>query len=116
VLVHATSTQADAIARAMKSVATGDSAVALSAVDVAAIEACHHVMLHRSEPLDVAALRPITPVELAGLVGGGGVGEHAVQFLAVIALVDGSDWCSGPSSEAGTCCGRVSCSSGGHSR
>ena len=89
-LVHATPTQADAIARAMKCVATGDGTVALSAVDVAAIEACYHLMLRRPESLDVAALLPITPVELAGLVGGGGVGEHAVQFLAVIALVDGS--------------------------
>ena len=58
-LVHATRTQADAIARAMKCVATGDGAVALSAVDVAGIEACHRVVLHRSEPLDVAALRPM---------------------------------------------------------
>jgi hypothetical protein len=90
VLVHATPTQADAITRAMKCVATGDGVVALSAVDVAAIKACHHVILHRQEPLDVAALSPISPTELAGLVGGGGVGEHAVQFLAVIALVDGS--------------------------
>lgn len=89
-LVHATLTQAAAIVRAMKCVATGDGAVALSAVDVAAIEACHHVVLHRDEPLDVAALPPITPVELAALVGGGGVGEHTVQFLAVVALVDGS--------------------------
>lgn len=89
-LVHATPTQADAIVRAMKCVATGDGAVALSAVDVAAIEACHHVVLRRPEPVDVAGLRPITPAEVAGLVGGGGVGEHTVQFLAVVALVDGS--------------------------
>jgi hypothetical protein len=90
VLVHATPTQADVIVRAMKCVATGDGAVALSTADVAAIEACHHVMLHRPEPLDVAALRPITPAEVAGLVGGGEIGEHTVQFLAVVALVDGS--------------------------
>ena len=51
-LVHATPTQAAGIVRAMKCVATGDGAVALSAMDAAAIEACHHVMLHRQEPLD----------------------------------------------------------------
>jgi len=90
VLVHATPTQGNAIVRAMKCVATGDGAVALSPVDIAAIEACHHVVLHRAEPLDVAALPPLAPAELAGLVGGGGVGEHTVQFLAVVALVDGS--------------------------
>jgi hypothetical protein len=90
VLIHATVTQAGAIVRAMKCVATGDGTVALSAVDVAAIEACHHVVLHRDERLDVAALPPITPAELATLVGGGGVGEHTVQFLAVVALVNGS--------------------------
>ena len=89
-LVHATPTQADAIVRAMKCVATGDGTVALSAVDVVAIEACHHIVLHRPAPLDVASLRPITPAEVAGLVGGGEIGEHTVQFLAVVALVDGS--------------------------
>ena len=88
-LVHATPTQATAIVRAMKCVATGDGADTLSAVDETAIEACHHVMLHRTEPLDVGRLAPITPAELAGLVSGSSVGEHAVQFLAVIALVDG---------------------------
>jgi hypothetical protein len=67
VLVHATPTQADAIVRAMKCVVTGDGAVALSAVDVAAIEACHHAVLHRQEPLIMAAVRPIAPAELAGL-------------------------------------------------
>jgi ABC-type methionine transport system permease subunit len=34
-------------------------------------------MLHRPEPVDVIALPPITPGEVAGVVGGGGVGEHA---------------------------------------
>lgn len=76
--------------RAMKCVATGDGVDALSAMDATAIEACHHVMLRRPEPLDVARLTPITPAELAGLVGGSGAGEHTVQFLAVIALMDGS--------------------------
>jgi hypothetical protein len=90
VLVHATPTQAVAIARAMTCVATGDGAYMLSAVDTTAIEACYHVMLHRSEPLDVGRLAPIAPAELADLVGGGGVGEHTVQFLAVVALIDGS--------------------------
>jgi hypothetical protein len=89
-LVHATPTQADAIVRAMKCVATADGALPLSAADIAAIEACHHVMLHRPEPLDVAGLPAIAPGEVAGLVAGGGVGEHTVQFLAVVALVDGS--------------------------
>jgi hypothetical protein len=54
----------------MKCVATGDGAVALSAVDVAAIEACHHIVLHRPAPLDVASLPAITPAEVAGLVDG----------------------------------------------
>jgi hypothetical protein len=36
-LVHATPTQADAIVRARKCVATADGTIALSAVDVAAI-------------------------------------------------------------------------------
>ena len=89
-LVHATPSQAAAIVRAMKCVATGDGAGALSVADAMAVEACHHVMLHRTEPLDVGTLTPITPAELAGLVGGSGVGEHAVQFLTVIALVDGT--------------------------
>jgi len=89
-LVHATPPQARAIVRAMKCVATGHGVDVLSPVDAMAIESCHHVMLHRTEPLDVAALPPITPSELAGLVAGSGVGEHAVQFLAVIGLVDGT--------------------------
>src|SRR5262245_42899829 len=72
----------------MRCVATAGGS-SLSAADATAIEACHHVMLHRSECLDVATLAPISPSELAALVGGGGVGEHAAQFLAVIALVDG---------------------------
>jgi hypothetical protein len=63
---------------------------ALTDTDATAIEACHHVMLHRTESLDVARLTPITPAELAGLVGGSGVGEYTVQFLTVIALVDGA--------------------------
>lgn len=88
-LVHATPAQAAAIVRAMKCVATGNGVDALSAVDATAIEACYHVMLHRTELLDAARLTAITPAELAALVGGGAVGEHTIQFLAVIALVDG---------------------------
>jgi hypothetical protein len=90
VLVHATPRQAAAIVRAMKCVATGDGADTLTAADATAIEACHHVMLHRTEPLDVERLTSITPAELAGLVGGSGVGEHTVQFLTVISLIDGA--------------------------
>jgi hypothetical protein len=52
VLVHATPSQAAAMVRAMKCVATGDGADALSVADAMAVEACHHVMLHRTEPLD----------------------------------------------------------------
>ena len=89
-LVHATPGQAAAIVRAMKCVATGDGAGALTAADATAIEACHHVMLHRAEPLNVERLTPITPAELAGLVGGSGVGEHTMQFLTVIALIAGA--------------------------
>jgi hypothetical protein len=69
-LVHATPTQADAIVRAMKCVATADGAPPLSAVDIAAIEACHHVMLHQSQPLDVSGLAALAPGEVAGLFAG----------------------------------------------
>jgi hypothetical protein len=89
-LVPATPRQAAAIVRAMACAATGDGAEPLSAADVAAVEACHHVMLRRTEPLEVTKLAPITPTELAALVGGSDVGEHALQFLAVMALIDGS--------------------------
>jgi len=36
----------------VKCVATGDGADTLTAADATAIEACHYVMLHRTEPLD----------------------------------------------------------------
>lgn len=49
-LVHATPRQAAAIVRAMKCVATGDGADTLTVADATAIEACHHVILHRPEP------------------------------------------------------------------
>ena len=49
-LVHATPRQAAAIVRAMRCVATGDGADTLTAGDATAIEACHHVMLHRTKP------------------------------------------------------------------
>ena len=62
-LVHATPRQAAAIVRAMKCVATGDGADTLTSAAPTAIEACHHVMLHRTEPLDVERLAP--PVDAA---------------------------------------------------
>src|SRR5438093_2917761 len=61
----------------MKCVATGDGADTLTSADATAIEACHHVTLHRTGPLDVERVTPITPGELAGLVGGSGVESPA---------------------------------------
>jgi hypothetical protein len=89
VLVDASPTQADAILRAMRDVATARGTDALTDADRAALVGASTYVFRRPDPLDPDQLGAIEPSELRDVVGTDDVGHHAVQFLTVMALVDG---------------------------
>jgi hypothetical protein len=87
-LVDATPAEADAILRAMRDVATARGAEPLSEADAIAVSAASQYVFRAPGPLDVAALAPIAPSELAGTVTDARLREHALGFLSVMACVD----------------------------
>jgi len=88
-IVRATSAEAMSILGAMREAATAGGATPLSPADRAAIAAAHRYVFKCSEALDVDALPPTSPAELASALGDPTLAEHAVRFAAVMALVDG---------------------------
>lgn len=89
-LVDATAAEAAAIVRAMREVATAGGTEPLTDADRTAIRAVHHYVFRGQDELDVDALEPITPADLAASVADQRVRDHAVGFLAVMATVDGT--------------------------
>lgn len=81
-----TAEAADAILRAMASIARADDDGALSDADVAAIRSAATILFRFDEPVDPRALRAIEPAELAAA---GVQGGDALVPMVVIAAVDG---------------------------
>jgi hypothetical protein len=90
VLVSATPAQRDLILRAMREVATGDDREAITDADRAALVAANTYVFRNPEPIDPDALAPITPGELGTRLDDAEVANHAAQFLAVMATIDGT--------------------------
>src|SRR6185369_17690523 len=83
-IVEATQAQVRSILGAMCRVAAP-----ASAADRAAIQASYRYVFRGTDPLDVDALPPTSPEELARALPDPGLARSAVRFLAVMALVDG---------------------------
>jgi hypothetical protein len=83
-IVEATPEQVQSILGAMCRVAAP-----ASPADRAAIRAAYRYVFRGTDPLDVDALAPTSPEELARALPDPGPAQSAVRFLAVMALVDG---------------------------
>jgi hypothetical protein len=90
VLVNANSEQRDLILRAMREVATGANREPITDADRAALVSANTYVFRNPEPIDPDALAPITPDELAAGLDDVEVANHAAQFLAVMATIDGT--------------------------
>ena len=88
-IVHATSDQALGILGAMRRVAEAGGAEPLRPADRAALEAAYRYVFKGPTPLNVEGLPPSAPADLRALVPDPSLADHAVRFLAVMALVDG---------------------------
>ena len=83
-IVEATQAQVRSILGAMCRVAAPP-----SPADRAAIQAAYRYVFRGTDPLDVDALTPTSPEELARALPDPSLAQSAVRFLAVMALVDG---------------------------
>ena len=83
-LIEVAAAQGDLILGAMAQVARP-----LSDSDRVTLEAAAHFMFGRTEPLDCAALAPVTPAQLASLRDTPDVAGEAVRCLAIMPFVDG---------------------------
>jgi hypothetical protein len=88
-IVSATADQARAILGAMRQVATRSGAAPLTPADSAAVAAADRYVFRAADPLDVGVLPPASPADLSAALADPGLREHAIRFLAVMALVDG---------------------------
>jgi len=84
-LMCATPPEARAVLRAMRMVAAS-----LTDADRATLIGAHAYVLRGADTLDPDALSPIAPGELADALPDRDQRDHAVQFLTVMALVDGA--------------------------
>jgi hypothetical protein len=89
-LVELDPRQAPIVLGAMRRVATAAGSEPLHDADRSALAAFHHFVLRGSEPLDVDALREASPSSVAAAIQEMELRTHVVQFLIVMALVDGS--------------------------
>jgi hypothetical protein len=89
-LVELDARQAPIVLGAMRRVATAAGSEPLHDADRSALAAFHHFVLRGSELLDVDALREVSPASVAAVIRGAELRTHLVQFLIVMALVDGS--------------------------
>lgn len=89
-LIELDASQALAVMGAMRRVAAADGRQPLSAADRHAIVAFHRFILGSDAPLDVDGLPWSTVAGVADLVTAPADRDHVVQFLIVMALVDGT--------------------------
>lgn len=87
-LPGATPTQTRAILGAMRAVAEIDGAA--SPDDRLAIGAASHYIFGHASPPEFETITPVTPSELAGVLGRGDLAKDGVKFLTIMAFVDGS--------------------------
>jgi|SRR2546426_7356776 len=73
----------------MRWVASAAGATPLGPADRATLEAAYRYVFKGTEALNVDDLPPTTPAELATALSEPTLAEHAIRFLAVMALVDG---------------------------
>lgn len=88
-LVDASPAQADAILRAMRDVATARSTQRLTDADRSSLIAASTYVFRRVEPLDPDGLATIEPSALRDTLDDADLANHAVQFLTVMATIDG---------------------------
>jgi len=88
-IVRAEPAQVRQVLGAMRQVASAAESVALSAADRAALEGAYSHVFEGSGALDVDALPRIGPRALAEALSDPDLARHALQFMAVMALVDG---------------------------
>jgi hypothetical protein len=88
-IVRAGPEQARQILGAMRQVASGAGSAALSSADRAALEGAYSHVFEGAGGLDVDALPGIDPQALAEALPDPELAHHALQFMAVMALVDG---------------------------
>lgn len=74
---------------ALRRVATAGGSRSLTAADRRALDAFDRFVLRRDPASDIEALPDPSPTELAAALHGADVRTHVVQFLVVMALVDG---------------------------
>ena len=88
-IVEARPEQARLILSAMREAATGGGARSLSAADRTALACAWSHVFKGSGTLDVDRLPAVSPRDLAAALDEPALTEHAVRFMAVMALVDG---------------------------
>jgi hypothetical protein len=88
-IVSATPDQVRAILGAMGRVARTGGVTPLTAADRATLEAAYRYVFKGADAVDVDRLPPTTPAQLAAALAQRPMAEHAIRFLAVMALVDG---------------------------
>jgi hypothetical protein len=89
-LIQARPEQALAILGGMQQVATAGGTQGLTDADKAALLAAGRYVFRLEEPVDVDRLAAVSPEALAREVPERDTAEHAAQFLAVMALIDGT--------------------------
>ncbi len=89
-LIELDAQQAPVVLGAMKVVASAGGREALSAADRSALTAFHRFMLRQDGALDIDALPESTARDVADAVPALADRDHVVQFLIVMALVDGA--------------------------
>jgi len=90
VFVTASPDQARAILGGMREVATAGGTTALTDADRAALIAAGRYVLRLPDPVDVDALPDVDPGALAKELDDRALADHAGQFLAAMALIDGA--------------------------
>jgi len=90
VLIRLSAAQSALVEGAMKEVASAGGRAPLSAADCQALVAFHHYILRHEHALDVDALAAPTADAVGRAVPDSAERDHVVQFLVVMALVDGT--------------------------
>lgn len=88
-LIQVSDDQAQAVLGALRRIATAADKRAVTAVDQRALDAFDRFMLHRDPARDPIAGFASSPAQLAAAIHDEQARSHVVQFLAVMALVDG---------------------------
>jgi len=89
-LISLSAAQAPLVEGAMRRVATAGGTEPLTEADRHALSAFHRFILRRADALDVDALPAPTAAAVSAAISGADDRDHVVQFLIVMALVNGT--------------------------